>query len=201
MPVMNPGSDSAASGSARRGVILGWALPPLVVAAAAWLALGGIRWDVRVPLAYSGDALFYLVQSKSTVVHGWWWNNPSIGAPVGYHALVFAQNANVDQAIVRIVSMFLRDPIAVVNIAWLAMLSLSAVTAAWGARRLGASRSGAAAAGVLFGLTPFALYRSVEHFALVTYLVPVPASVAVFLAAGSADRLGRIRELAVPLAG
>jgi phosphoglycerol transferase len=201
MPAMNPKADGAASGSARRGVVLAWALPPLVVAAAAWLALGGIRWDLRVPMAYSGDALFYLVQSKSTVVHGWWWNNPSIGAPTGYHALVFAQNTNVDQAIVRIVSMFSRDAVLVVNIAWLVMLSLSALTAVWGARRLGASRSGAAVAGILFGLTPFALYRHVGHFALVTYLVPVPATVAVLLAAGASDRLGRIRDLAVPLAG
>ena len=62
------------------------------------------------------------------------------------------------------------------------MLGLSAVTATWGLRRLGVSRMGAGAAGVLFALCPFALYRNIGHFNMVTYLIPFPATAAVLLA-------------------
>ena len=86
-----------------------WVAPPLLAILCAWLTIGGTHWNLRVPFVYSGDALFYLAQSKSTLDHGWWWFNPSIGAPLGVHALAFAQNTNVDQAIVRIVGVFTRE--------------------------------------------------------------------------------------------
>ena len=79
----------------RRG--LWWCLPPVVVALGIWYTLGGVRWDPRFPVSYSGDGLFYLAQSKTTIDHGWWWFNPSIGMPFGLPAIIFAQDANVDR--------------------------------------------------------------------------------------------------------
>jgi phosphoglycerol transferase len=81
------------------------------------------------------------------------------------------------------------------------MLGLSALTATWGLRRLGVSRVGAGVAGVLFALCPFALYRNIGHFNLVTYLIPFPATAAVLLASSHRDRPWRLREMAVPAAG
>ena len=154
-----------------------------------------------MPFEFSGDYLFYLAQSKATIDHGWWWHNPSLGAPIGLHAVTFAQNGNVDQVIVRIVGLFTREAALTVNIAWLTMLALSALSATWGLRRLGVSRAAAGIAAVLFALTPFALYRNTGHFNLVIYLLPFPATVAVWLA--SVDREGswRARDLVVPLIG
>ena len=178
-----------------------WIAPPVVAMLSAWLALGGTQWSLRVPFFFSGDALFYLAQSKSTLDHGWWWVNPSIGAPLGVHALAFAQNTNVDQAIVRIVGLFTREVGLAVNLAWLIMLGLSAVTSTWCLRRLGVSRLGAGAAGVLFALTPFALYRNIGHFNMVTYLIPFPATVAVLLASFDNARPLRLRDVIAPMAG
>lgn len=178
-----------------------WGLPPLLVIVIVWLCMGGPAWKMRVPVAFSGDALFYLAQSKSTVEHGWWWFNPSLSAPSGLHALPFAQNTNVDQAIVWIVGLFTSEIGLAVNLAWLAMLALSAVTATWGLRRLGASRLAAGVGGVLFACSPFAFYRSIIHFNLVTYLVPFPATAAVLLAASDRDRPWTWRDLIVPVLG
>ncbi len=178
-----------------------WGLPPSVVVLYAWLVLGGIQWNLREPFVFVGDALFYLAQSKSTIDHGWWWFNPSIGAPIGLHAVAFAQNTNVDQAIVWILGLVTRDAMLAVNVAWLSMLGLSAVTATWGLRRLGVSRLSAGAAGVLFALTPFAFYRNIEHFNLVTYLLPFPATAALLLASSDREHPWRARDMAVPAAG
>ena len=180
---------------------LAWLLPPVVAIVATWASIGGPRWDLRTPLGFAGDALFYLGQIKSTVDNGWWWTNPRIGVPVGLHALTFPQNANVDQSIVWIVSRFTDQIGLVVNLTWMAMIGLSALTATWGLRRIGASAAVAGVVAVIFALTPFAVHRSVAHFALVIYLLPIPATVAVLLASGGANGRWTWRSWVVPLAG
>jgi phosphoglycerol transferase len=178
-----------------------WAVPPCLVILFVWVGLGGSRWNARTPTAYSGDALFYLAQSKATIDHGWWWENPSIGLPSSYHALVFAQNTNVDQAVVWLVGRFTGDVALAVNVAWILMLALGAVTASWGLGRLGVSPIGAGAAGVLFALTPFVFYRNLAHLNLVIYLVPFPATAALLLATAAPGQRWRVTDLAVLLAG
>lgn len=178
-----------------------WVGPPCLVMLFVWVGLGGLHWDPRTPVAYSGDALFFLAQSKATVEHGWWWNNPSIGLPSVYHALVFAQDTNVDQAIVWLVGRFTGDFALAVNMAWLLMLAIGSVTACWGLRRLGVSPIAAGVAGVLFALTPFAFYRNLTHLGLAIYLVPFPATAAMLLAAAAPGQRWRVRDLAVPLVG
>lgn len=166
-------------------MLIAWALPPLVVLLFVWQGLGGTARDFHLPVDFVGDTLFYLAQSKATLDHGWWWWNPSIGLPTGYHALAFAQNTNVDQAIVRLVGTFTTEVGFAVNVAWMVMLALSATTARWGLRRLGVSHSGATVGAVLFATTPFAFYRNISHFNLVTYLVPFPATAALLLASSA----------------
>ena len=90
-----PRSDDGSSTASPLARAATWLVPPVIVLLFVWLAFGGPHWDARVPVAYSGDALFYLAQSKTTIDHGWWWYNPSISAPFGYPALLFAQNTNV----------------------------------------------------------------------------------------------------------
>jgi phosphoglycerol transferase len=182
------------------GRIAAWVLPPTVVVLVVWLTLGGPKWDSRVPIVASGDALFYLAQTKSTLDHGWWWHNPSLGLPTEYPPLIFGQTTNVDQAVVWIVGRFTRDVGQAINVAWLVILGLGAVTATWGLRRLGVSPVGAGVAGVLFALTPYALYRHIGHFNLVTYLVPLPATAAVLLASARRDGVWPRKDVVV-LAG
>jgi phosphoglycerol transferase len=178
-----------------------WCLPPLLVVAFVWLVMGGSAWAFHIPISFDGDALFYLVQARTTLDHGWWWFNPSIGAPLGLHALPFAQNTNVDQAIVWLVGRFTREIGPAINTAWLVMLALSAVTSTWGLRRLGASRLASGACGVLFALSPFAFYRNIAHLNMVTYLVPFPLTAAVLIADSDRDRPWTPRDLAAPIVG
>jgi hypothetical protein len=61
---------------------------------------------------------------------------------------------------------------------------LSGLSATWCLRALRVSRISAFAAGTLFALSPYALYRNIDHFALVIYLVPFACAAALWLAAG-----------------
>jgi phosphoglycerol transferase len=181
--------------------VLSFVLPPLAVLAILWFRFGGATWDAHLPLVFSGDALFYLAQTKSTMDHGWWWFNPSLGAPFGLTAATFAQNGNIDQAIVWVVSRFADSAIVVGSVSWMLMAALSAVTATWGFRRMGVTPAVAAAMSVLFALTPFALYRFIAHFTLVLYLLPIPATIAVLLASGEGTEPWPRRAWFAPLGG
>jgi len=169
----------------RTGERLLWIAQPLVVSVALWLFIGGPSRSLTIPIAWGNDALFYLMQAKTTIDHGWWWTNPSLAAPSGYHALLFPQNANVDQVIVWLAGLATPDLFAAVNLAWFAMLMLAGLASGWCLRRLGVSTIGAWTGGVLFALCPFALSRNVQHFSLMPYLVPFAALAAARLASGA----------------
>src|SRR5215831_6094683 len=83
----------------------------LLIAASLYLLLGASHRDLRVPLKFSSDSLWFLMQSKSTVDNGWWWSNSRLGAPFALDELAYPSNSNVDQAIVWAVSRFVQHPI------------------------------------------------------------------------------------------
>lgn len=173
----------------------------VVIAFALYILLEGWHRDIGIPLAFSSDTLWYLMQSKSTVDNGWWWWNPRLGAPYGLDEVAFPSNSTVDQALVWVISRFVPDAFAAVNLTWALVVVLSGLSATWCLRVLGVSRPSAFAAGTLFALTPYALYRHIDHFALVIYLVPFACAAALWLAAGEPhQRWGRAARVAV-LAG
>jgi len=156
----------------------------LLIAASLYLLLGGWHRDIRVPLKFSSDSLWFLMQSKSTVDNGWWWSNSRLGAPFALDELAYPSNSNVDQAIVWAVSRFVPDATAAVNLAWAIMVILSGLSATWCLRKLGVSTINGVVAGTLFALCPYALYRNIDHFSLVIYLVPFACTAALWLASG-----------------
>jgi hypothetical protein len=173
----------------------------LLIAACLYLLLGVWHRDIRVPLAFSSDTLWFLMQSKSTVDNGWWWSNPRLGAPFALDELAYPSNSNVDQAIVWAVSRFVPNAVATVNLAWAIMVVLSGLSATWCMRKLGVSAINAIVGGTLFALNPYALYRNIDHFSLVIYLVPFACTAALSLASGRALERWPWKAPAVVLAG
>ncbi len=149
-----------------------------------WVVLEGWHRDIRVPLGFVSDSLWFLAQSKSTIDNGWWWWNPRLGAPHGLDAITYPSNSTVDQVLVWLVSRVVPDVFAAINVTWVLLVVLSGLSATWCIRAFGASKASAFAAGTLFALTPYALYRHIDHFALVIYLVPFACAAALWLAAG-----------------
>jgi len=172
-----------------------------LIASLLFLLLEGWQRDLRVPLAFSSDTLWYLMQSKSTVDNGWWWWNPRLGAPFGLDEVAYPSNSTVDQSVVWLVSRMVPNAIAAVNLAWAVIVVLSGLSATWCMRRLGASVMSAVVAGTLFALSPYALYRNVDHFSLVIYLVPFACAAALWLANGEPHQTWGRTARAVIFAG
>jgi hypothetical protein len=158
--------------------IAAWVAQPLLIGFAVWLALGGRALDLARPLAFSGEALFFLAQAKGTLDHGWWWTNPSLGAPSTHRAVPLPMDAPVYQGLVKLSGLLTSDVFVATNMAWLMMLLASGATASWCLRRLGISRAGAWTAGVLFALSPYALYHNTMRPNLATYLIPFVVTIA-----------------------
>jgi phosphoglycerol transferase len=177
-----------------QGIVLA-AIQALVIGAALFLLLRGWRRDWQVPFSFQSDGIFYLMQSKSTIDNGWWWFNPMIGAPFGFDALAFPANSNVDQLIVWIVSRFVPDALTAINLTWLSIVVLSGWIATWCARQLGVSQAGALIVGVLFALSPYALFKHLAHFGMVVYLVPFACLAAMYLACATFSQQSRRTKL------
>ena len=162
----------------------------LLITASIFVFLRGWQRDIRMPFSFSSDSLLALMQSKSTVDNGWWWFNSMLGAPFGLDELAFPANSNVDQAIVWVVSRFVHDAATTVNLAWVLMVVLSGLSASWCMRRLGTSTSSSVVAGTLFALSPYALYRNIDHLWMVIYLVPFVSTAALLLISGQLPERG-----------
>jgi phosphoglycerol transferase len=104
--------------------------------------------------------------------------------------LAFPANSNVDQAIVWAVSRLVRNAAAAVTLAWSIMVVLSGISAAWCMRRLGISGISSVVAGTLFAVSPYALYRNIDHIWMVIYLVPFPCTAALLLASARPPERG-----------
>jgi phosphoglycerol transferase len=162
--------------------LLGWLAQPVFVVVVVWGALGGPSFQFDTPLMFSGDALYFLAQAKATIDHGWWWTNPSLGAPSTLHAVLLPWGGNVDHLLVRITGLAVQNVASVVMISWLAMIATSGMTAAWCFRYLGVSPFGAWISGVLFALLPYVAYHNTTRFNLGIYLIPFAAAGAIRLA-------------------
>jgi phosphoglycerol transferase len=166
---------------------------PVLIAASLFVYLQGWRRDFRVPLWFSIDSLFYLMQAKSTIDNGWWWFNPRLGVPFGLDNLAFPANGNVDQAIVWLASVPIANALAAINAAWMLMVVLSGLAAMWCLRKLQVTPMSSFVAGTLFALTPYALYKNLAHFGMAVYLIPFACAAALQLASGRLPERGYLR--------
>ena len=177
-----------------------WVAQPLTIAVVLLLSLAGHERTFDVPVNNSPGAIQTLVQAKTTLDHGWWWTNPSLGAPSGFHAVLLPNGASVDQFIIRVLGVVMTNVAGVVNLAWLLMLMMAGGSTAWCLRRLGASVPAAWVAGVLFALCPYTLYQNIDRPAITPYLVPFAATAAIGLATNAWDGWSR-RERGILLVG
>src|SRR5260370_12213209 len=134
------------------------------------LALGGgglrlRRADLGVPFRYSSrdDTLFYLSLIKAIAAHGWFATNHSLGAPFGQQLFDYPQSAdNLNFLIIRGLTLVAK-PAVVLNLFYLLAYPLAALSAVWGIRRLGGSRSAAVGGALLFALLAYHLCRGDTH--------------------------------------
>lgn len=115
--------------------------------------------DLRVPVTYDGDGLYYGAQIKGTLENRWNLDNPALGAPGVANGRDFPTPDNLELVMFKALSLVSRDYAVVLNLYLLLMYPLTAITAVWVIRRLGVSRLPAVVAGLLYAFLPYWVAR------------------------------------------
>jgi hypothetical protein len=166
-----------------------------VSTAAACLLLRLWKADLHVPFAYHGDALLYTLVVKSTLDHGWWWINPSVGAPgaLELYDFPFAAHDTVHLLIIKAMSLFSSDWALLFNLYFLLGFPLITLSAMAVLRHFRVGYGPAIVASVLYAFLPSRLLKGEGHIFLdVFYEVPLAVLVLLWVCG---DKPPLVRDL------
>lgn len=154
-----------------------------------------------VPITYTDDGIAASVGVKGIIENGHAYSNAWLGAPDAAEYFDFPNADASSIATIWLISRFVRNYVAVLNLFALLTYPLIAAAAAWSLRRLGMSGPVAAVCALLYALLPFHQSRVTFHLFLSAYFV-VPLVIAlvadVVLRPSGAAVTGR-RWLGLPL--
>ena len=139
-------------------------------------ALGLWSWHPSVPLSYATDALYYDGVVKATLDHGWYLQNPDLGAPFGLesHDFPVVSNDSLQLLLVKFIGLFVDRPFLVSNIFFVLTFPLNALGAFVALRWRRVPRQLAVVGSVAFGLLPLHFMKGIDYlFFVSSYMVPI----------------------------
>ena len=150
--------------------------------AAAFMLLNLRKADFHVPFAYRGDALAYALAVKSTLDHGWWWTNPSVGAPgsLDLYDFPFAAHDTVHLLLIKAMSAFSSDWALLFNLYFLLGFPLITLTSMAVLRHFRVGYGPAIVASVLYSFLPSRLLKGEGNLFLDVFF-EVPLAILVLL--------------------
>jgi len=94
----------------RRGWSVAFAsLEAVVVVVVAAVALNLRRYDLRVPIDYWGDTLWFTVLVKGMIQNGWTFEIPQLSAPYGLSAVAFPCMTAFDWGVMKVITLFSKE--------------------------------------------------------------------------------------------
>jgi phosphoglycerol transferase len=155
-----------------------------IVAAVVMLRLW--QADLRVPFDYHDDGLYFGMMVKSTIEHGWFLTNPSLGAPgvLAMHDFPSAEGFHL--LVVKVMSLCTSDWALIFNLYFLLGFPLITLSALAVFRHFRVGYLPALAASVLYAFLPRRLITGEAHYFLDIYY-QVPLAILVALWTCSAD--------------
>jgi hypothetical protein len=140
--------------------------------------------DLRVPFTYFGDAVWTSLAVKGTIDHGWWWFNPSLGAPAGLNFGAFPAMDNTQFLIIRAISLITGNYALTLNLFYLLTFPLTTVTSLYVFRKLSFSYAAALVGALLYAFLPYHFFRSYQLHMASYYLLPLMILVVLWVLAG-----------------
>jgi phosphoglycerol transferase len=179
-----------------------YAAVALISIAIAAVVLDLRKADLAVPFAYStgGDMWGVLEELKSIQENGSLDFNARIGAPLPSDFRGDVQYLSLSMSLVRVLSLFLHDTGALLNVYFLLSFPLIALAALYALRALGFSYFAAFVPALLYAFLPYHFFRGENHLQLALYwFVPLAIVVAFWIARDR--RLGLLGALFCVLVG
>ncbi len=128
------------------------------------------RFDIHLPLSYTGDGLSSLQLVKSIVDTGWYLTNPYIGFPCGYNFNDYPMADGTHMILLWLLAHVVsHNYVVVANSFYLLSFFTAVFTAFFVLRFLGLRYPLALAASLLFAFLPDHFLRNESHFFLASY--------------------------------
>ncbi|HEX2271417.1 MAG TPA: hypothetical protein VHH35_17865, partial [Pyrinomonadaceae bacterium] len=150
------------------------------------------RAEPRMPFHYRGDSLLHAMFTKGIVENGWYWENPSLGAPNQLLMYDFPAVDNSVAVILVLIGLFTDRPFLILNIFYLLTFPLTTISSLYVLRQFNLSYAPALFASLLFTFLPYHFMRGETHLFLSAYYF-IPLVVMVLLWAAS-DQLSDERR-------
>jgi phosphoglycerol transferase len=144
------------------------------------------RADLRVPFYYDGDALLYLMYNKSVLKHGWFLDNPDLGAPAGQELYDFPNllGHSFNLLLIKLLGMLSPDPTLITNLFFLLSFPLIALASFLVLRQQKIGGAFALVCSMIYAFAPYHfLFGDTLHLAAY-YTVPVGAYLVLNLLSG-----------------
>jgi phosphoglycerol transferase len=142
------------------------------------LVLRPWRGALDVPYSYAADGNLYQAYVKGVLDHGWYWRNPSLGAPGGQQLYDFPGlgGDTLNVLLLKLLGLFTDDAAVVTNLFFFLTFPLVGLTAYVVLRSLSVSSVSATVCSILYALLPYHFVRGEEHLLLSAYYaVPLGA--------------------------
>lgn len=140
--------------------------------------------DLRVPFTYFGDAVWTSLAIKGTIEHGWWWFNPSLGAPAGLNFGAFPAMDNTHFLIIKAISFITGNYAVTLNLFYLLTFPLTTITSLYVFKKLNFLYAPALVGALLYTFLPYHFFRSYQLHMASYYLVPLMILVVLWVLAG-----------------
>lgn len=141
--------------------------------------------EMVVPFAYGEDAFLIHSWVKTELDTGWWMTTDRCGAPFRHEMYDFPTNPNLHFAVIKLLSVFSREPGLLINVYFLLSFPFAGLTAHATLRGMKVSHWAAIVGGVLYAHQPYHYWRGIEHLFLGTYyMLPLVGIVMVWLYRG-----------------
>ena len=175
-----PALGSKEWGDNRRSIVI-YAIAALLCLVILVVVMQLYRADLRLPLTYGGDVMFYHIIVKGMIEQGWFTRIDYIGFPAGMDLRdIPTSDHNFYLLQLKLLSLFTSNYALINNLFYLLSFPLTTISALYVFRRFGISNSPATLCSLLFTFLPYHFMRGQHHLFLSSYYL-VPLMVMVIL--------------------
>ena len=140
--------------------------------------------DLGVPYLYHYDFLYNSALVKGIVDHGWYLNNPSLGAPGGLAMYDYPEVANINFLFMKLIALFTSDWVKVANLFYVLTFPLAAVSALYVFRQFKVASPVAITGSLLFAFAPYH-YLRLHHLVYTNYcFIPLVTLILLWIMSG-----------------
>jgi phosphoglycerol transferase len=162
----------AASGALWKGVVAYAGAAVASVLVMAW-TLQLWHMHLRVPLCYTWDSVLCQTWIKGVIEHGWYLENPDLGAPLGQEMYDFPLADSLHFLILKGLGTLVRNAGAAYNLYYLLTFPLTALATLYALRQLRLSYAVAVVISLLYTFLPLHFHRLIHYFLACYYVVPL----------------------------